>query len=65
MDPMTCLKERYDCVTIEIANAVDAAVDAREVRGAQDRSATHNSANLPDYLDFGVYSFLQKHWPRR
>ncbi len=27
----------------------------REVRGAQDRSATHNSANLPDYLDFGVY----------
>ncbi len=26
----------------------------REVRGAQDRSATHNSANLPDYLDFGV-----------
>jgi len=27
----------------------------REVCGAQDRSATHNSANLPDYLDFGVY----------
>jgi len=27
----------------------------REVRGAQDRSATHNSPNLPDYLDFGVY----------
>jgi len=26
----------------------------REVRGAQDRSATHNSANLPDYLDLGV-----------
>ncbi len=29
--------------------------DDREVRGAQDRSATHNSANLPNYLDFGVY----------
>jgi len=31
----------------------------REVRGAQDRSATHNSANLPNYLDNLLTAFLR------